>query len=156
MQLSVSLKGRFQRVSRGKCSCLPKSDFLSILRWVTDQEVYALPEKRMFYLHARHNTEIVTNAFVLENAISQLQVAFGSPDAGRQGALNQGYVMAELLTPDGSVIPGCERENCLHHTSNESTLPLNWGDGGAAQAYLGKSVRLRLLMRDVKLYGIGD
>ena len=30
MQLSVSLKGRFQRVSRGKCSCLPKSDFLSM------------------------------------------------------------------------------------------------------------------------------
>ena len=126
------------------------------LRWVTDQEVYALQEDRMFYLHARHNTEIVTNTFVLENATPQLQVAFGSPTAERQGALYQGYVMAELLTPDGRVIPGCERASCLHHASTESMLPLHWGDGSVAQSFLGKSVRLRLLMRDVKLYAVGN
>ncbi len=124
------------------------------LRWFRDDDVYAIKKDRMFYLNARHNTELVTKEFILSNPGIQLNVEFGSPQAGRQGPLFQGYVMAELISPDGKVIPGCEPENCLHHASKESILNLTWESDKLLKSYIGKPVKLRLYMRDVKLYAL--
>ena len=65
----------------------------------------------------------------------------------------QAYIMAELQHAKGGVIPGYERTKCLFEDCDGRELPLVW-EGKNGRELAGKRVRVRLFLRDAKIYGI--
>ncbi len=115
---------------------------------------YVLNRRRMCYAYGRENIELVTKPFKLSGAPITLDVSYESVRRGAESFLFQGYVMAELLDEQGQVIAGFEREKCVFNASEASCLPLVWNGNILPDSSIGRTVSLRLLSRDTRLYSI--
>lgn len=124
------------------------------LRWTSNDQVYSINQRRMFYAYCRANAEIVTSSFSPSEKPISVEVSFESVKRQEAPPLHQGYLMAELLDENGEVIPGFERDKCLFMPDKSTQLKLKWGDLILPDKELYTSVRLRLSFRDVKLYSV--
>ena len=128
------------------------------LRWVAENRVYTLNRYRIFYTYSRANAEILTKPLQLrvDTPIALMVDFFDrsidySPNLG--DALNQGYIMAELVDQAGQVIPGFERGKCTFQASEERKLTLKW-DNKSLPDNLDNPVQLRIFFRDARLYSV--
>jgi hypothetical protein len=113
--------------------------------------VAALPEDRIFYVTCRANGEFTTPPVVMPATGLCLNAnVLYRPNEGTTG---RAYVMVELRDENGVVIPGYERGKCLLANQDGRALPLVWGDAGGS-ALAGRAVRLRIYLRDAKIYGL--
>ena len=122
------------------------------LRWAVEGNVYVLNRRRMFYTYCRSNAEITTRELVLSGQPISLEVGFATVMRHQKGLMRQGYLMAELLDEEGNVIPGFERNKCIFKPSERTRLTLKWGNQSLPEGSIGRSVRLRLHFRGVRLY----
>ena len=63
------------------------------------------------------------------------------------------YIMVELQDQEGKVIPGFEKEHCVHMGVDDTALHLRWKDE-STDSLAGKVVRIRFYIRDARIYGI--
>lgn len=123
------------------------------LLWVIDNQVCGLPEDRIFFVGSMANAEFSTPAFEMVQGPIVLNAALCYHDAEARGMQGQAYIMAELLDADGTVIEDFEKGKCVIQHMNDNTVSLRWGDvDGSALA--GKNVRLRLYLRDARIYSV--
>jgi hypothetical protein len=110
----------------------------------------SLPVERVFYATCRANGEFSTPLFRMPAAGLALNAdvrwrAHESP--------GQAYVMAELRGQDNQVLPGYTRDRCVFENVDGQALPLRWGEDDA-RSLAGQTVKLRLYLRDAKVYGV--
>ena len=116
-----------------------------------DGRIAGLPSDRIFYATCRANGEFSTPSFSMLKDGLFLNAYAKYREVERPNG--QAYIMAELRDGDGEVIAGYERTKCLFEDCDERKLPLVWeGKNGGELA--GKRVRVRLFLRDAKIYGI--
>ncbi len=65
-----------------------------------------------------------------------------------------GYVRVELQTAEGKPIPGFTVNDCREQIGNEIERVVTWRGSSDVSALVGKSVRLRFLMKDADLYSL--
>ena len=134
------------------------------LRWVSSNfRMYSMNRYRMFYTYSRSNADILTKPIQLrkDKPIALLVDFFDRivPDANRDYALQQGYIIAELVDHAGNVIPGFERGKCVfntmedQHLREERKITLKWGDKFLPETF-DQPVQLRILFKDVRLYSV--
>jgi len=133
----------------------PPMDLGGLHLWVIGQEVYGLPQRRIFYVGSRSNCEFSTPLFEVPAAELLLDAEFAPEGRGFQG---QSYIMAEALDEDGNVIEEFEKENCVLRRM-DAPHRLRWGYPHALGAYslarhTGRKVRLRFYLRDAKVYAV--
>jgi hypothetical protein len=116
-----------------------------------DGRIASLPEDRVFYVTCRANGEFSTQPFTMPSRGLVLNTYARYREA--EGEHGQAYVMAELLDSDGAVVPGYERERCLFENVDGSALPMRWGDKHGGE-FAGQQIRLRVYLRDAKIYGV--
>jgi hypothetical protein len=110
----------------------------------------SLPVDRVFYVTCRANGEFSTPPFTMPtNGLTLNADARWRPNESP----GQAYVMAELRDEQGRVVPGYERDKCVFENVEGHALPLRW-DGKEGSELASKLVRLRLYLRDAKLYGV--
>ena len=113
--------------------------------------IAGLPSDRIFYATCRANGEFSTPPFSMPagglflNAYAMYR-AVERPNG-------QAYIMAELRDAEGGVIAGYDRTKCLFEDCDGRKLPLVW-EGKNGRELAGKQVRVRLFLRDAKIYGI--
>lgn len=135
--------------------------------WVGDGTVYTLPEFRIAGLYAPANAEISTDAFAMPAATPPVFYLNANAKWGDKlvtGGCDEGcaaYIMAELRdAATGDVIPGFEREKCIHMDVDSSRIPLQWagsagGDGSSSAGLApGQLVQLRIFFRDATIYSL--
>jgi len=123
-----------------------------VLRFYSpDGGVAGLPEDRIFYVTCRANGEFSTPPLVMpaHGLCLNADVRYRPAD----GAAGRAYVMAELRDENGRVIPGYERSRCLLANQDASALPLRW-ENADGSALAGRTVRLRVYLRDAKIYDV--
>ena len=120
-------------------------------RWPIRGRVCVLDRRRMFYAYSRANAELTTRLLTLSGQPICLDISFDAVRRGGDPALRQGYLMAELLDPDGAVVQGFDRDKCVFEPDESTRLTLKWGDRHLPGSRVGP-VRLRILFRDVRLY----
>jgi hypothetical protein len=114
-------------------------------------KVSGLPADRIFYVTCRANGEFSTPPLVMppSGLLLNADVLCGP----QEGTAGRAYVMVELRDLDGAVIPGHERARCVIANRDGRALPLRWDDADGG-ALVGRTVRLRLYLRDAKIYGV--
>lgn len=63
-----------------------------------------------------------------------------------------GSVLVEILDELGAPVPGFSREDAMPLNGNSVRFPVRWGESGDVGSLAGRTIRLRFLMRDCKLY----
>lgn len=63
-----------------------------------------------------------------------------------------GWLKVEILDLQGQAIPGCSAEQCQVVRGNAVRKDVSWRDGVDLSDMIGKPVRLRFIMRDMKLH----
>lgn len=63
-----------------------------------------------------------------------------------------GSIRVELLDEHDEPIPGHTRDDATALYDNSVSRPVTWGANDSVAALAGKSIRIRFLMRDCKLY----
>jgi hypothetical protein len=124
------------------------------LRWPVNGQVYVADLRRMLYAYCHANAEVTTPVLVLSGRTLAVEVSFESVRRKELPNLRQGYLMAEMLDESGQVIAGFERTRCIHEASDSKRLSLRWGDQCLPPSPAGRTVRLRLCFRDVRLYSV--
>ncbi len=120
--------------------------------WIIDGGVYSIPEDRLFYVASRSNGAFTTKPFTMPAEPLMLDAEMQFTPHGL-GMFDQSYVMAELLDADGRTIAGFEREKCVHHRLSANRVRLHWAGRDGSDA-LGRTVQLRLSMRDARIYAV--
>lgn len=110
----------------------------------------SLPLDRVFYATCRANGEFSTTPFVMPAGGLALNADVRWRPNESPG---QAYVMAELRDANHLVLPGYERDKCVFENVEGHALPLRW-DEKDGSALAGQIVKLRLYLRDAKLYGL--
>jgi len=116
-----------------------------------DGLIASLPEDRVFYATCRANGEFSTPRFTMPERGLLLNADVRYREA--EGERGQAYVMVEVRNSNGNTLPGYEREKCLYENVDGSALPMVWGDKTGSEL-AGKTVQLRMYLRDAKVYGV--
>ena len=124
------------------------------MRWCLQGVVYRYDCRRRFYAYCPANAIMTSPPLRFEIEKPRLHVSFESVRLNKQGALRQGYLMAELIGQDGQTIEGFEKEKCLHEVSDATTLELCWEGKTPVSLPAGTPVRLKLHFRDVRIYSL--
>ncbi|MCF7853932.1 MAG: hypothetical protein K9N51_03970 [Candidatus Pacebacteria bacterium] len=124
------------------------------MRWCLRDAVYSYDYRRRFYAYCPANAVMTTPPLRFEIEKPRLHVSFESVRLNKQGALRQGYLMAELVGQDGKTIEGFEKEKCLHKVSDATTLDLCWEGRTPASRADKEPAQLRLHFRDVRIYSL--
>lgn len=112
----------------------------------------SLPLDRVFFATCRANGEFSTPLF----AMPASGLALNADVRWRAGEdPGQAYLLAELQDEGGDVIGGYERANCLVENADARGLALRWG-GKSGIELAGRPVRMRLYLRDAKVYGLSQ
>ena len=123
---------------------------LCFLEYNTMQR-YSTPVDRITWVGSQSNAEFSSRLFEMPAGPLTVNIQSGI------GALlpDQAYVMVEVRQPDGRVIEGYERENCLFVDVDGAALPLRWGDNDTT-ALAGRDVCLRFSLRDARIYAVNE
>ena len=65
-----------------------------------------------------------------------------------------GFLRIELQDESGTAIPGFALEDCQEIIGNEISRKVVWKNGSSLKSILGKTVRMRVQMKDANLYSI--
>ena len=113
--------------------------------------VLGMQQDRVSFVGARANGEFSTRPFVMPQADLVLNAAIPAPE--RAFAVQQAYVMADVLDERGQIIPGFEAEKCVVQKGDQIDLPLRWG-GKSARELADRQISLRFHLRSANIYAI--
>jgi len=88
--------------------------------------------------------EMVSKQFVVKG--KDLDINYSTSAAG--------FLRVELQDESGAVIPGFALEDCQEIIGNEISRKVAWKNGSSLKSILGKTVRMRVQMKDANLYSI--
>jgi len=119
-----------------------------MLFWLPGQ-VWGVPEYRIAGIGARANTGFSTAGFSLpgKTLLLNASVPVGS------GLFHQAYIQVELRDGNNNVIPGYERDKCQIQSTDDTRIPLRWGNR-TGQELAGKQVSLRFHLRAARIYAL--
>ncbi len=123
-------------------------------RWCQGGMAYGFDCRRNFYTYCPANAILTTPPLRFKAESTRLHVSFESVRLGKQGALRQGYLMAELVGQDGKTLEGFEKEKCIYDVSDATTLDLQWAERTPASLPQGAFPSLKLHFRDVRIYSL--
>jgi hypothetical protein len=123
-------------------------------RWLLgDGNVYALPEDRLFFTGSLANAAFTTPVFTMPATPLALNAELNYHADPQRGMQGQGYVAAELLDEHGQIIDGYERDNCVIFRMDQPATLLHWAEK-TGTALADRTVRLRLTLRDARIYAL--
>jgi hypothetical protein len=114
---------------------------------------YGVPENRLFFVGSLANAGFSTPALTLSGERITLNAALGFHGQPRAGIFGGAYVMAELRKEDGEALAGYEKEHCVFFHLDDPVTALHWGER-TGQELAGQRVRLRLYLRDARIYAV--
>ena len=143
-------------------SCAPMRIGNSFM-WIYPDGIYGVPAECLFYAGSFANAEFSTAPFAATGRSLALHASFGFHEQRGRGMRGQGYIMAELRSAEGDVLPGYEKERCIildredpaSGPQHQATKPIRlaW-EGRTAQELSGVYVQLRLYLRDARIYSL--
>jgi len=122
-------------------------------RWVIGGCTYGVSEDRLFYVGSLATAAFSTPVFEVPDRPLAVNAAFNFHDDPARGMAGQGYLMAEVQTPDGRTLEGYEAERCILRHLAEPAATLRWGDATTVPL-AGRPARLRITLRDARLYAV--
>ena len=133
------------------------------LLWIMGDQVFGLPEDRIFFAGSMANSVFSTPPFTLTDKPLALDASFGFQGDDKRGMRGQGHIMAALLDENGSVIDGFDGAKCVIHDLQSDAVRKRQMDGNAIRLHwqgrmtkelAGVQVRLRIYLRDARIYAL--
>lgn len=131
--------------------------------WLSHSRLYpyllGVPQFRFSGMYAPANAEFSTPPFVFPEAGMWINADahWDRPPDGYGQHCDQGcasYVMVEVWSVSGDVVPGFERRKCVFMDADGPRLPLKW-NGTSTASLRGREVQLRVFYRDATVFAIG-
>jgi hypothetical protein len=123
-------------------------------RWVIRNRGYGLTENQIFYAGSLSNSRFSTPVFEIPQAPLQVRAELCFHGNRTRGFRGQGYLMVELVEPDGNPITGYEKERCAITREPDAPLPLVWGGDTFSSPLAGRKARARFHLRDARVYAL--
>ncbi|UCD29833.1 MAG: hypothetical protein JSV03_04950 [Planctomycetota bacterium] len=108
------------------------------------KSIAGIHRQRIFYVFCRANGEFSSPWFTAPIGDLLLNASADRYDS---------YVMVEVQDENSTVIPGYEKEHCVHMGVDDTDLRLRWGDKSIGDL-AGQKVRVRIYFRDARIYGL--
>jgi hypothetical protein len=107
-------------------------------------EVVGIEDDRIFSVWCQANAEFCSPTFTAPSSDLVLNAKADRHDS---------YIMAEVITPNGTTVAGFERRHCVHKGIDQRKLVLNW-NGRSISQLTGQPIRIRLLFRNADVFQI--
>ncbi len=125
---------------------LQAGGYLRFYAGIESNEIRGLEETRLFGAYCRANGEFSTKPLTVPEQDLTLNISASDYDS---------YFMAEVRDLNNQVIPGYEKEKCVHKKTDEKKFKLKWKNRTTSELS-GKKVQLRIYVRNATVFGLSE